>query len=111
MKIHSIAGYGYSEFIENTPAESPEAVKRYYYRMGNAFALFHALGSSDLHFENFIAAGEYPALVDLETIVTPAVKLFLDKELFPDIAVAEDSFITDSNISLLQSALLPCFSK
>ena len=36
MKIHSIAGYGYSEFIENTPAESPEAVKRYYYRFGEA---------------------------------------------------------------------------
>jgi len=63
--------YGYMAFVEPTPCASPEELCRFYYRHGVQLALLYVLGGSDVHYENVIASGEYPVLVDLETMFTP----------------------------------------
>lgn len=68
--------YCYKEFMSHDPLPSKDAAKRYYRRAGQLLCVATLLGASDLHAENVIAHGEYPVVVDLETILTPVVKRF-----------------------------------
>src|SRR5262249_25496230 len=43
----------------------------FYRRQGSWLALLHALGATDVHYENVVAAGEHPVPVDLETLFHP----------------------------------------
>lgn len=54
--------------------------KRYYYRMGEILALYYILDGNDLHFENIISAGEYPVLIDTETLFTNRMMLKVNGE-------------------------------
>ena len=63
--------YGWCEFIERKDCKTEAQVKRFYERQGSWLALLHVLGSCDLHLENLIASGEYPVVIDLETIFHP----------------------------------------
>ncbi len=45
-------------------------IRRYYGRLGALLFLTYLLYSGDLHAENLIACGEYPVLVDLETLLS-----------------------------------------
>lgn len=67
----------------------------------------HALGGSDLHSENWICDGGIPVLVDLETLLSPTPRLFIDKTAFPELIAEDDGFICDVNHSLASSCLLP----
>jgi type 2 lantibiotic biosynthesis protein LanM len=66
-------GYGWMELAAPSPCETRGEVCRFYQRMGGYLALLYALDASDVHYENLIAAGEHPLLVDLESIVQPRV--------------------------------------
>jgi len=46
-------------------------VNRFYERFGSYLALLHALEATDFHYENVIAAGEHPMLIDLEALFHP----------------------------------------
>jgi type 2 lantibiotic biosynthesis protein LanM len=63
------AGYGWMEVIQAEPLPDAEAATRYFRRCGMLLALTYAVGTNDLHFENLIAVGEQPILIDLETIL------------------------------------------
>lgn len=63
--------HGWTEFVESLPCGSPEAAARYYRRAGSLLALIHALRGTDCHYENLIACGEWPVLVDAEMLVQP----------------------------------------
>lgn len=63
--------YGWVEFIENSECSDEGEVNRYFQRAGMLLCLVNALGGTDYHFENVIASGEQPVLVDLETILHP----------------------------------------
>jgi len=67
----SIGGHGWSEFIANTPCASSEEVGRFYERFGAYLAVLHALEATDFHYENVIASGEHPSLIDLEALFHP----------------------------------------
>ncbi len=56
-------------FIENKACETKLQCCQYYYRAGIHLAALFSLGSSDIHYENVIAYGEHPVIVDLETIL------------------------------------------
>lgn len=58
---------GWCEVVRAEPCESEEGVRRYFARAGATICLAYVLRANDLHFENLIAAGEYPALIDLES--------------------------------------------
>ena len=66
-------GYGWMELATAGPCASREEVGRFYERMGGYLALLYTLDASDFHYENLIAAGEQPLLIDLESIVQPRV--------------------------------------
>jgi type 2 lantibiotic biosynthesis protein LanM len=59
---------GWIECLRNDPCETPEQVSRFYERLGGLLAVLYALHATDFHYENLIACGEYPMLVDLEAL-------------------------------------------
>jgi type 2 lantibiotic biosynthesis protein LanM len=63
--------YGWAEFVERAECRNESELRRFYRRQGIYLALLHVLASTDFHFENVIAAGEHPMLIDLETMIQP----------------------------------------
>jgi type 2 lantibiotic biosynthesis protein LanM len=61
--------YGWMAFVVSQPCQDRAAVGRFYQRLGQLLALLYILGGNDCHYENLIAQGEYPVLVDLETLM------------------------------------------
>ena len=61
--------YGWCQWVNSMPCKSREEIKRYYCRNGVLLCVSYLLGSKDMHYENLIAYGEYPILVDLEMAV------------------------------------------
>lgn len=63
--------HGWMEFIGHADCESAAGLQRFYERQGGYIALLYALEAVDFHFENLIAAGEHPVLIDLESLFHP----------------------------------------
>ncbi|MEM6794789.1 MAG: type 2 lanthipeptide synthetase LanM family protein [Acidobacteriota bacterium] len=63
--------HGWMPWVSPRPIERPGGAERFYRRQGALLAVLHALGATDLHFENLIADGEHPVPVDLETLAHP----------------------------------------
>lgn len=63
--------YGWMEFVAHVACPDRRAALRYWARAGALLALTGLFDATDLHFGNVIARGEYPALVDLETLLHP----------------------------------------
>jgi type 2 lantibiotic biosynthesis protein LanM len=68
--------YGWSEFVLARPCSSVAELERFYQRQGGYLALFYALEATDVHYENLIAAGEHPVMIDLEALFHPRIKFF-----------------------------------
>lgn len=66
--------YGWCEFVEASDCNKPEQIKSFYQRQGSLLALLYAMLATDVHHENLIASGEYPVLVDLESLFHPHLK-------------------------------------
>lgn len=62
--------YGWQRYVENDGCQTNEQVEHYYYRMGVLIGVLFTLNSTDMHYENIIANGEFPEIVDLETIIS-----------------------------------------
>lgn len=71
LKILDRGRYGWTEFITPQSCGSSEEVARFYERQGGYLALLYAMEATDFHYENLIAAGEHPVLVDLESLFQP----------------------------------------
>jgi len=63
--------HGWAEFAAQEPCTTPDEVTRFYERFGSYLALLHALEATDFHYENVIASGEHPMLIDLEALCHP----------------------------------------
>ncbi|MFC4851973.1 type 2 lanthipeptide synthetase LanM family protein [Actinophytocola glycyrrhizae] len=66
-------GYGWVEFVPVAHLPDLAAADRFYRRQGALLALLHALHAADMHFENVIAHGDQPVLVDTEALFHPAL--------------------------------------
>ncbi|MFJ5229466.1 type 2 lanthipeptide synthetase LanM family protein [Kitasatospora sp. NPDC088391] len=64
-------GHGWVEFAEAAPCADRRGVDRFYRRLGLQLALLHVLGGTDVHYENLVARGDQPVLVDVETLFHP----------------------------------------
>ncbi|MDB9375177.1 type 2 lanthipeptide synthetase LanM [Nodularia sphaerocarpa] len=90
LQILDQGNYGWVEFVNPQQCHSADAVKRFYQRQGGYLALFYALEATDFHFENLIAAGEHPVLIDLESLFHPRSEILitaadnLDREMVAD---------------------------
>lgn len=68
--------YGYAAWVDYAPVADAAAVTRYYARYGGLVGLAYLLNCNDLHLENLIAHGEYPVLIDLETVFQPWISRY-----------------------------------
>ena len=71
IKIKRIIGKGYTieEFVDHEECKRVEEIKEYYYKFGEQIAISYMLCVNDLHFENVIAHGKYPVIIDIETMI------------------------------------------
>ncbi|PZW29570.1 type 2 lantibiotic biosynthesis protein LanM [Thermosporothrix hazakensis] len=100
LRILDRKSYGWMEFVRCQSCTLEEEVERFYRRQGGYLALLYALEAADFHFENLIAAGEHPILIDLEALFQPRLSMQ---------AVVEQGFIDPECIdrSVLRIGLLP----
>ena len=65
--------YGWVEHVRVEACSDKEAVSRFYRNLGGYLALLHILQSTDIHYQNVIASGDHPVIVDLETLFQPHI--------------------------------------
>lgn len=99
LKVVDRKDYGWEEFIEAKECGTEEEVKRYYERMGMLLFFCYLLGITDMHSENIIACGEYPVLIDLETMPGTVLKC--------PISTAEERVSKNIAHSVLRTGILP----
>ncbi|HDR4605535.1 type 2 lanthipeptide synthetase LanM family protein [Bacillus cereus] len=86
------------EFVEKRDCKSIEEVKKYYIRYGQILGIMYILNGNDFHMENLIASGEYPIIVDLETLLQNIIN-FKNKP-------SADLITTKKMLNLVNSTLL-----
>ncbi len=69
LKVLNRSSHGWVEFVEHERCQGRAQAQRYYQRAGMLLCLVYALEGTDCHYENLIASGEQPVLVDLETLM------------------------------------------
>ncbi|HEY9063012.1 MAG TPA: type 2 lanthipeptide synthetase LanM family protein [Pseudobacteroides sp.] len=72
-KVHYIDSAGWMEFIDHTYCQSPNDIARFYSRIGQLLCLLYLFNAKDFHYENLIAHGDQPVLIDLETLFHPEI--------------------------------------
>jgi Lantibiotic modifying enzyme len=73
VRVLDRGSYGWAEYVEHHGCVDLSAVGRYYQNAGALLALLHSLGATDCHYENIVASGERPVIVDLETVLQPEI--------------------------------------
>lgn len=66
--------YAWMEWVQPAACATEDDVARYYRRAGMLICLFYALNAVDMHFQNFVADGDQPVAIDLETLAQPDVR-------------------------------------
>jgi type 2 lantibiotic biosynthesis protein LanM len=94
-KVLSFSDFGLVEFIEYLPLEQKEDARKYYYRIGIYVFILYCMEAVDFHYENVIASGEHPVLIDLEALMLP---------LYPIHGLESNQ---NNNTSVLENGLLP----
>jgi lantibiotic modifying enzyme len=103
----SNSSWGVQQHMERQPVVEKSGVARFWRNMGGAIALFQALGSEDLHCENFVAVGEHPSLVDVETVLTCKPDAPDNPLTNPNLNHAQNGFERDVALTLVASGLMP----
>jgi type 2 lantibiotic biosynthesis protein LanM len=88
--------YGWVEFAEHLPCEDAQAAERFYSRIGSLLCIVYLLNGADCHLENILACGEYPILIDAETLILPQAYNYSDEE---------NSAFSQANQQLISSVL------
>ena len=70
VKIIDCSDYGWGEFLQEKECCTVMEVEEYYLRYGILIFLTYLLGTKDIHYENIVACGNIPRLVDLEVLIT-----------------------------------------
>lgn len=71
IEVVDRGSYGWTTFVAAQPCGSDEELRRFYERQGRYLALLYLLDATDFYYENLIAAGEHPVLIDLESLFHP----------------------------------------
>lgn len=99
FKVVDCGEYGWEEFVEYKTCHKRDEIERYYYRFGVLIFCNYILNTNDLHEENLIAAGEYPIIIDAETI--------LDNKRRKEFNTSTEAINDILHESVLYSGLLP----
>jgi type 2 lantibiotic biosynthesis protein LanM len=79
--VLAMQGYGWVLWMETIDCQDRAQVSQFYQRQGAHIALFYLLRGNDFHEDNFIAAGDYPIPIDLETIGSFALSYTTSQEI------------------------------
>jgi type 2 lantibiotic biosynthesis protein LanM len=74
LQILDRGSHGWEEYAQARDCQSVQEIHNFYRRQGGYLAILYALGATDFHHENVVAAGEYPILLDLEALFTPTLE-------------------------------------
>jgi type 2 lantibiotic biosynthesis protein LanM len=74
LQILNRDNYGWTKWVEHEPCLNTDAAQNFYRRAGMLLALLYILRCTDCHYENLIACGEYPILIDYETLMSPDIE-------------------------------------
>lgn len=100
LKVIDKDDYGWQEFIEHYECHSINEIPQFYYRQGGYIALLYILQATDFHLENIIACGEYPMLIDLESLFQNQLTGYEDPS-------AITRAMEDLNDSIFRTSMLP----
>ncbi|PAK44096.1 type 2 lanthipeptide synthetase LanM family protein [Priestia megaterium] len=100
VKLIDKEKYGWVEFISNKECKSITQVNHFYEQQGQYLAILYMLNATDIHFENIIAKGEHPIIIDLEA-------LFHNNTIFTDTKTATNQALLNLNKSVMRTGLLP----
>ncbi|MFY0804741.1 type 2 lanthipeptide synthetase LanM family protein [Peribacillus frigoritolerans] len=100
MDIINRQSYGWVEFIHHEECDTRNQIHSFYERQGQYLALLYMLNATDIHYENIIAKGEHPIIIDLEA-------LFHNNTLYSDTSTATYKALADLNNSVMRTSLLP----
>lgn len=102
LRVLDCGSHGWMEWIEAHDCTSPAEVERFYLRQGANLALLYTLEAIDFHYENIIASGEHPVLVDLESLLHPNIQRFSSS-----FGPAERQAFGNVSSSVMHTLLLP----
>ncbi|WP_456782163.1 type 2 lanthipeptide synthetase LanM [Bradyrhizobium sp. USDA 4516] len=92
--------WGWVAFVAAEACSNAQGLDKFYRRLGGQLALLHLLDATDCHYENLVAAGDQPQLIDLETLLTPVLRQ-------PSGSGADAKAVELVAESVLQTGLLP----
>jgi type 2 lantibiotic biosynthesis protein LanM len=104
LNIISRSTYSWVEYVEHLPCKNQNEIENYYKRSGMLLMLVYAFGGTDFHNENIIAHGEYPVLIDMETIIRPRIRDLNDRDWGQEARSIASQVIDNS---VLSTGLLP----
>lgn len=105
-KVLSVEDYHWLEFVDYKPCKTEHDLKKYYQKAGALICIVYLLNGTDFHYENLIANGDTPVLIDHETITQPKVyssikNYFKHYKAFEDDSVIRTFLLPDKNKSNL----------
>lgn len=100
IKCVSRKNYGWLEFVAYESVNTPDEIEEYYYKAGVLLGVALLLGSKDCHYENVIASGKNPVIIDHETIVQPvlssqSIRTWDEQHKVPFFSVLESMLIVN----------------
>lgn len=103
LRVLDRSTHGWVEFVEHTSVESEAGAGRYYERAGMLLCLVYALEGTDCHYENILANGEFPVLVDAETLMHHRAREVVPEDGRQAQALANEQL----DYSVLRTGMLP----
>lgn len=107
LEVIDRSGYGWVEFVEHESCKDQDEAQRYYRRAGILLCLIYLLEGTDCHFENIVANGQYPVLVDLETLMHHRPRFEGQPDGMHALSLAREQV----SHSVLRTGLLPHWQK
>lgn len=68
VNMFTLKEMGWMEYIEYTDCKNEKEVKEYFKKIGSLLCILYMLNAVDIHFENIIANGNDPVIIDLESL-------------------------------------------
>ncbi|MBR5091163.1 MAG: DUF4135 domain-containing protein [Ruminiclostridium sp.] len=98
-------GYAFISALVHTPVQSEAQIAEYYRNFGILTALFHGLGSNDMHQENVMACGARPSAIDLETVLNLNVTDRTGQDTVQQNKTAEEFTLSAMRIGVLPARI------
>ena len=106
LEVLTRKDYGWVEYADYADCADDEELEHFYFHVGGLLAVLYALQANDFHYENIIACGPHPVLIDLETLFHPiSFDYSLDSRKYSVLEIGilpvETSSATHLNLSAL----------